>query len=66
MQQWLEKLQAATGRVASSSVQYSPAAPPQSSSTPVPVEQEAPQQQSPPEPAPKAKKGGFFSKGRKS
>lgn len=61
MAQWLGRLQAVTGRHVPS-VQYSPA-PPQSSSTPVPAEQ-SPEQ--PTEPAPKAKKGGFFSKGRKS
>jgi hypothetical protein len=61
MTQWLGRLQAVTGRHVPT-VQYSPA-PPQSSSTPVPAEQQSEQ---PSEPAPKAKKGGFFSKGRKS
>ncbi|KAI6170719.1 Spectrin beta chain [Aphelenchoides bicaudatus] len=60
MNQWLTRLQFVTGRHVPS-VQYSPA--PQSSSTPIPAEQQ-PEQSA--EPAPKAKKGGFFSKGRKS
>lgn len=63
MLQWLARLQTATGRHASA-VQYSTPVPPQSSSTPIPSAEQEPAGSS--EPPQKPKKGGLFSRGRKS
>ncbi|KAI6219065.1 Spectrin beta chain [Aphelenchoides besseyi] len=63
MAKWLTQLQTATGRMVP--IAQSSPAPPQGTSTPIQETAEL-AGQSPPEPPPKAKKGGFFSKSRKS